>query len=94
MNLLITLLIVVVLFLITAYLIVKNTTFTGNTATSRLDDLAFDGGAISNYGTSSIYDSTFTDNFADLGGAISNWANSTVNVSGSTFKRTVRRYEW
>ncbi len=69
------------------YLIVKNSIFVENTATSGLDDLAFDGGAISNYGNSSVYDSNFTDNYADLGGAISNWANSTVNVSGSVFRR-------
>lgn len=69
------------------YLIVKNSNFTGNNASSPSEDVAFDGGAISNCGTSNIYESTFSANFADLGGAISNWGNSTVTASGSTFKK-------
>ncbi|MBI4814316.1 MAG: Ig-like domain-containing protein [Methanobacterium sp.] len=70
-----------------AYLIIKNCNFSGNTAISGTEDIAYDGGAISNYGTSNVYDSIFTDNSADMGGAISNWVDSTFFASGSTFKR-------
>ena len=60
------------------YVTVKNSTFTGNTATKK-------GGAIANgFKTFNIENSTFTNNVSnETGGAIHNIADRTINLSGN-----------
>ena len=63
---------------------ISSSTFTGNRATSTNNmDLAYGGGAISNFNEATVKTSKFSGNAADFGGAISNMGK--LNISGSTF---------